>query len=71
MIEMNVSSSTIIQRAVAIKKTMKEVKKFNAIRQMNDALNTRNDLTLLIHDLSLNSQVLIFREDKRVNQSES
>ncbi len=67
MIEMNVSSSTIIQRTIAMKKIMKEVKKFNAIRQMNDALNTRNDLIFLIHDLSLNSLMLIFREDKEIN----
>jgi hypothetical protein len=71
MIEMNVSSSIIIQRAKAMKKIMKEVRKFNATRQMNDALNTRNDLTFLIHDLSLNSLMLIFRENKRINQSES
>jgi hypothetical protein len=71
MIEMNVSSLTITQRTIAMKKIMKEVKKFNAIRQMNDALNTRNDLILLIHDLSLNSSVLIFREDKKINQSRS
>ncbi len=71
MIEMNVSSSTIIQRAIAMKKITKEMRKFNAIRQMNDALNTRNDLIFLIHDLLLNSLVLIFREDKEINQSES
>jgi hypothetical protein len=71
MIEMNVSSSTIIQRVIAMRKTMKEVQKFIATRQMNDALNTRNDLIItLIHELSLNSLVLIFREDKN-NQSES
>ncbi len=44
MIEMNVSSFKIIQRATAMRKAMKEVQKFIAIRQMNDALNTRNDL---------------------------
>ncbi len=72
MIEINVSSFTIIQRAIAMKKTMKEVQKFIAIRQMNDALNTRNDLIIiLIHELSLNSLVLIFRENKDFNQSES
>jgi hypothetical protein len=71
MIEMNVSSFTITQRTIAMKKIIKEVKKFNAIRQINDALNTRNDFIFLIHDLSLNSQVLIFREDKKINQSES
>ncbi len=71
MIEMNASSSTIIQRAIAMKKIMKEVKKFNAIRQMNDALNTRNGFIFLIHDLSLNSSMLIFREDKNITQSRS
>jgi predicted component of viral defense system (DUF524 family) len=72
MIEMNVSSFTIIQRAIAMKKTMKEVQKSIAIRQMNDVLNTRNDLIIiLIHELSLNSFVLIFRESKDFNQSGS
>jgi hypothetical protein len=71
MIEMNVPSLTITQRTIAMKKTMKKVQKFIAIRQMNDALNTRNDLIIiLIHELSLNSFVLIFRESKD-NQSES
>jgi hypothetical protein len=71
MIEMNVSSFTIIQRAIAMKKTMKEVQKFIAIRQINDALNTRNDLIIiLIHELSLNSLVLTFRKSKD-NQSEA
>jgi hypothetical protein len=50
---------------------MKEVQKFIANRQMNDALNTRNDSTItFIHELPLNSFVLIFREDK-CNQSET
>jgi hypothetical protein len=72
MIEMNASSSTIIQRTIAMKKTMKEVQKSIAIRQMNDALNTRNDPTIiLIHGLSLNSPVLVFREGKDFNQSGS
>ncbi len=71
MIEMNASSSIIIQRTIAIKKTMNEVHKFNAFRQMNDVLNTRNESSAsLIHDLSLNSQVLMFREDN-IDQSES
>jgi hypothetical protein len=69
MIEMNVSSSTINQRAIAMRKAMKEVQKFIVIRQINDALNTRNDLTIiLIHELSLNSSVLVFCEGKN-NQS--
>jgi hypothetical protein len=71
MIKMNVSSLTIIQRIIAMTKIMKKVKKFNAIRQMNDALNTRNDSNFLIYNLLLNSSMLIFREDKSINQSES
>jgi hypothetical protein len=71
MIEMNVSSLIITQRIIVMKKIMNEVRKFNAIRQMNDALNTRNDLIIiLIHGLSLNSPVLIFRESN-IDQSES
>ncbi len=72
MIEMNVSWFTIIQRAITMKKIMKEMRKFNAILQMNDVLNIRNKLNIiLIHELSLNSFVLIFRESKNINQSES
>jgi hypothetical protein len=72
MIEMNVSSFTITQRTIAMKKIMKEIRKFNAIRQVNDVLNIRNELNItLIHELSLNSSVLIFREDKSINQNES
>ncbi len=70
MIEMNVSSSTITQRAIAMKKTMNEIRKLHAIRQINDALNIRNDSTSLIHNLSLNSFVLIFRKNN-IDQSKS
>jgi hypothetical protein len=71
MIEMNAPSSIITQRAIAMKKTMNEVRKFNASRQMNDVLNTRNESSIsLIHDLSLNSRVLMFRESN-TDQSES
>ncbi len=51
MIEMNALFSTIIQRSIAMRKAMKEVRKTIAFRQINDALNMRNDLsTILIHD---------------------
>jgi hypothetical protein len=70
IIEMNVLSSTITQRAIAMKKTMKEVQKFIVIRQVNHVLNTRNDSISLIYNLSLNSSVLIFCESKD-NQSET
>jgi hypothetical protein len=71
MIEMNVSSFTIIQRFIAMRKTMNEVRKLNAIRQLNDALNIRNDSSsILIHNLSLNSDILVYRE-RNDNQSKS
>ncbi len=56
--------STITQRAIAMRKTMNKVKRFMTIRRVNDALNTRNESSItFIHDLSLNFQVLVFRED--------
>ncbi len=71
IIEMNVSFSTITQRSIAMQKAMKKVRKAIAFRQMNDALNMRNDSsTILIHDLSLNSLVLIYRE-RNADQSKS
>ncbi len=54
-----------------MRKTMKEIRKTIAFRQMNDALNMRNDSSMiLIYDLSLNSLVLVYRE-KNADQSES
>jgi hypothetical protein len=71
IIEINASSLIITQRAIAMRKAIKEVQKFIATRQINDVLNTRNDfITILIHELSLNSFVLVFREGKS-NQSEA
>jgi hypothetical protein len=71
MIEMNAFSSTIIQRFIAMRKAMNEIRKSIVARQVNDALNTRNDsFSILIHALSLNSDVLVYRENNS-NQSES
>jgi hypothetical protein len=71
MTEMNAFSSTITQRFVAMRKIMNEVRKLIAARQVNDALNTRNDpFSTLIHALSLNSDVLMYREGNS-NQSRS
>ncbi len=53
---------TITQRAIAMRKAMNEVKRFMAIRRVNDALNTRNGPIPQIYDLPLNSPVLMFRE---------
>jgi hypothetical protein len=71
MIEMNASFSTIIQRSIVMRKTMNEVRKLIATHQLNDALNIRNaSFSILIHNLSLNFNVLVYRE-RNDNQSES
>jgi hypothetical protein len=71
MIEMNAFSSIIIQRFIAMRKAMNEIRKSIVIRQVNDALNIRNDsFSILIHVLSLNSNVFVYRE-KNSNQSKS
>ena len=46
-----------------MKKAMDEMRKLNVNRQVNDAFNTRNGLsTIHLHDLPLNSSVLVYRE---------
>jgi hypothetical protein len=71
MLEMNASSSTITQRFIAMRRAMNEIRKLNVIRQLNNALNIRNDsFSTLIHNLSLDFNVFMYRE-KNDNQSES
>jgi hypothetical protein len=54
---------TITQRATAVRKAMAEVAKIRAERQVNNALNQRNGPSVeAIHDLPLNSDVLVWRE---------
>jgi hypothetical protein len=54
-----------------MRKAMNEIRKLVVIRQLNDALNTRNDsFSILIHNLTLNFFVLVYRE-KNYDQSES
>jgi hypothetical protein len=61
---MNLSISSIIQRAMIIEKAMIEIRKFRAERQMIDVLNIRNDSIIIsIHDLFFNSNVLIWRDN--------
>ena len=63
MTKLNASSPTISQRAIAMKKAMNEMRKFNVNRQINDVFNTRNEFsTTHLHDLPLNSPVLVYRE---------
>ena len=55
---------TISQRATAIRKAMDEIAKVRAKMQVNNALNARNGPTTeSLHDLPLNSDVLVWRED--------
>jgi hypothetical protein len=54
-----------------MRKAINEVRKLNIIRQLNDALNIRNEsFSILIHNLSLKSDVLVYREEND-NQSKS
>ena len=63
MTEYDAPSPTVAQRAMAIKKAIAEVQKLRAKRQVADALNTRNGpSTTSVHDLTLNSDVLVWRE---------
>ncbi len=57
---MNSSTSSINQRVMTIEKAMTEMKKFKAERQIADVLNFRNESIIIsIHDLSINSNMLI------------
>jgi hypothetical protein len=54
---------TVAQCAAAVKKAMTKVQRLHTIRQVNNALNTRNGpSSTLVHCLPLNSDVLIWRE---------
>jgi hypothetical protein len=65
---MDSSTSSITQRAMTIEKAMIEIRKFRAERQVINVLNIRNDsIVISIHDLLLNSNVLVWRENN-VNQ---
>jgi hypothetical protein len=63
MSDEDASAPSIAQRATAIRKAMDEVMKLRAKMQINNALNTRNGPnTESLHDLPLNSKVLVYRE---------
>jgi hypothetical protein len=63
MTDLDAPSPTVTQRANAIKKAMAEVRKVRAERQVADALAQRNGpRTSHIHDLPINSPVLVWRE---------
>jgi hypothetical protein len=54
---------SIIDRAAIIRKAMSEIAKLRAKQAVNSALNHRNGPNItLVHDLPLNSKVLVWRE---------
>jgi hypothetical protein len=63
MTDLDDPAPTISQRATAIRKAMEEITKIRAKLQVNTTLNTRNGpITEHIHDLPINSDVLVWRE---------
>ena len=63
MSELDPPEPSIAQRAAAIRKAMEEVLKVRAERQINNALSQRNGPSVdAIHNLPLNSDVLVWRE---------
>jgi hypothetical protein len=61
--ETDVPAPLVMQRALALKKATAEIQRIRARRQVADALNSRNGPnTANIHDLQLNSDVLVWRE---------
>ena len=65
MLSFDPPAPTILQRAAAINKAMDEVRKIRDQRMVADALNTRNGpLVNPLHDLPLNSEVLVWREKR-------
>ena len=71
MIENDVSTFAIIQRAMIMRKVMKKIKKFIAFKQINNVLHDRNESFIdFIHALFFNSSILIFRKDN-ANQSKT
>jgi hypothetical protein len=63
MVEYDAPSPTVAQRSAALKKAMMEIQKLQAKRLVADALGTRNGpSTTGLHDLTINSDVLVWRE---------
>ena len=63
LINTNIPSPTVNQRANAIKKAIEKIKKIQAKCQVMDTLSTYNGPNItIIHNLPLNSPVLVQRE---------
>ena len=66
MNESDAFASNITQRSIAMKKTMNEIRKLNGNRQVNDVINTKNELSMIhFHDLFFNASILIYRKKSR------
>ena len=64
MHHLDLSTSNIIQCAAAIPKTMKKMKKMIVEKQIRNVLNIRNESIINhFHDLSLNSEVLVWKRN--------
>ena len=54
---------SIIQRVIVMKKAIDEIQKCTASQQVNNALNIQNGPFIAsVHDLPINSPVLLYRE---------
>ena len=63
MVEYDAPSPSVAQRSAALKKAMSEIQKLRAKRLVTEALSARNGpSTTDIHDLALNSDILVWRE---------
>ena len=66
MMELDPPNLIVKQRATTIKKAIKEVRKIQAFKKVNDALCTRNGPnTTHVYDFYLNNPVLVYKEKKR------
>jgi hypothetical protein len=60
IVKYNTLSPTITQRSTALKKAILEIQKLRAKRQVDNALNTRNGLSITnIHELILHLDILV------------
>ena len=63
MVEYDIPSPSITQRSAALKKAISEIQKLQAKRLVTETLNARNGPSITdIHDLVLNSDILVWRE---------
>jgi len=63
MVDLDAPLPIVVQRSIALRKAMEEIKKLRAECQVSNALNSRNGPHVdAIHDLPINSPILVWRE---------